>query len=66
MFQSCMMLIRSHIFRVGVGEAEELILIQVHDDKLVRWRQVHRHLGELLVKVAGVSTVSLQVHHFQN
>ena len=51
----------SHIFRVGVGEAEEVVLVQVHDDELVRRRQVRRHLGELLVKVAGVPAVPLQV-----
>lgn len=52
---------RSHVFGVGVREAEELVLVQVHDDKLVRRRQVHRHLGELLVEVTGVPAVSLQV-----
>lgn len=52
---------RCYIFRVGVGEAKELVLVQVHDDELVRRRQIHGHLGELLVKVAGVSTVPLQV-----
>lgn len=52
---------RSNIFGVGVGEAEEIVLVQVHDDKLVCWSQVHRHLGELLVKVASVPTVPLQM-----
>lgn len=52
---------RSHIFRISVGEAKEFVLVQVHDDKLVRRSQVHRHLGELLVKVTGVPTVPLQV-----
>lgn len=52
---------RSNIFRVGVGEAEEIVLVQVHDDKLVCWSQVHWHLGELLVKVASVPTVPLQM-----
>lgn len=56
-----MLICRSHIFRVSVGEAEEVVLVQVHDDELVCWRQVHRHLGELLVKVTGVPTVPLQV-----
>lgn len=50
-----------YIFRVGVGEAEEVVLVQVHDDELVRRRQIHGHLGELLVKVAGISAVPLQV-----
>lgn len=40
---------------VGVGEALELVLVQVHDEELVRRRQLHRHLGELLVEVADVS-----------
>lgn len=52
---------RSHIFWVSVGEAEEFVLVQVHDDELVCRRQVHRHLGELLVEVTGVPTVPLQV-----
>lgn len=52
---------RSHIFRVGVGEAKEVVLVQVHDDELVCWCQVHGHLGELLVEVAGVPTAPLQV-----
>lgn len=56
-----MLICRSHIFRVSVGEAEEIVLVQVHDDELVSWCQVHRHLGELLVKVTGVPTVPLQV-----
>lgn len=54
-------LIWSHVFGVSVGEAEEVVLVQVHDDQLVCRRQVHRHLGELLVKVTGVPTVPLQV-----
>lgn len=56
-----MLICRSHIFGVSEGEAEEVVLVQVHDDKLVGRRQVHRHLGELLVKVTGVPTVPLQV-----
>lgn len=42
-------------FWVGVGEALELILVQVHDEELVRGRQLHHHLGELLVEVADVA-----------
>lgn len=51
---------RSLIFRVGEGEAEEVILVQVHDDQFVRRRQVHRHLGEFFVKVARVPAAPLQ------
>jgi len=40
---------------VGEGEAQELVLVQVHDEQLVRGRQLHRHLGELLVKVTHVT-----------
>lgn len=40
---------------VGVGEALELVLVQVHDEEFVCWRQLHRHLGELLVEVANVA-----------
>lgn len=40
---------------VGVGEALELVLVQVHDEEFVCRRQLHRHLGELLVKVANVA-----------
>lgn len=40
---------------VGVGEALKLVLVQVHDEELVRGRQLHGHLGELLVKVADVA-----------
>lgn len=43
-------------FRVGVGESLKLVLVQVHDEELVCGRQLHRHLGELLVKVADVTT----------
>lgn len=52
---------RGGVFGVSVGEAEEVILVQVHDDQLVRGSQVHGHLGELLVKVTSVSTAPLQV-----
>lgn len=54
------LLVGSHVFRVGVGEAEELVLVQVHYDKFVCWGQVDRHLGELFVKVASVPAVPLQ------
>lgn len=56
-----LLICRSLIFRVGVGEAEEIVLVHVHDDELVSRRQVHGHFGELLVKVAGVPAVLLQV-----
>lgn len=48
--------VRSLVCRIGVGEAHEVVLVQVHDDQLVCGRQVHRHLGELFVKVARVPT----------
>lgn len=57
----CALICRCYIFRVGVGEAEELVLVQVHDDELVRRRQIRGHLGELLVKVARVSAAPLRV-----
>lgn len=41
--------------RVVVGESLELVLVQVHDEELVRRRQLHGHLCELLVEVADVS-----------
>lgn len=40
---------------VGVGETLKLVLVQVHDEELVRGRQLHHHLGELLVEVAHVA-----------
>lgn len=52
---------RSGVVGVGVGEAKEVVLVQVHDDQLVGRSQVHRHLGELLVKVTSVATAPLQV-----
>lgn len=52
---------RSSIFRVSVGEAEEVVLVQVHDDQLVGRSQVHWHLGELFIKVTSVTTAPLQV-----
>lgn len=42
-------------FRVGVREALKLVLVQIHDEELVCWRQLHRHLCELLVEVAHVT-----------
>lgn len=42
-------------FRVGVGEALKLVLVQVHNEELVCGRQLHRHLCELLVEVADVT-----------
>lgn len=56
-----MLVCRSHVFRVGEGEAEELVLVQVHYDQFVCGSQVDGHLGELLVKVARVPAVPLQV-----
>lgn len=40
---------------IGVGETLELILVQIHDEEFVCGRQFHRHLCELLVKVANVA-----------
>lgn len=40
---------------IGVREALELVLVQVHDEEFVCRRQLHRHLGELLVKVSNVA-----------
>lgn len=40
---------------VGVGEALKLVLVQIHDEELVCGRQLHHHLGELLVKVSDVT-----------
>lgn len=56
-----MLICRSLVLGVSVGEAEEVVLVQVHDDQLVCGSQVHWHLGEFLVKVTSVSTVPLQV-----
>lgn len=42
-------------FRVGVGEALKLVLVQIHDEELVCGRQLHHHLRELLVEVADVT-----------
>lgn len=56
-----MLICRSCVLGVSVGEAEEVVLVQVHDDQLVRWSQVHWHLGEFLVKVTSVSTAPLRV-----
>lgn len=56
-----MLICRSRVLGVSVGEAEKVVLVQVHDDQLVCGSQVHWHLGEFLVKVTSVSTVPLQV-----
>lgn len=42
-------------FGVGVGEALKLVLVQIHNEELVCGRQLHNHLGELLVEVANVT-----------
>lgn len=57
----CVLICGGHVFGVGEGEAEELVLVQVHDEELVRRCQVHRHLGELSVEVTGVAAVPLWV-----
>ena len=48
--------------RVEVGEAGELVLIQIHHEELVRGRQVDRLPRELTVKVGDVLAVALKVH----
>lgn len=48
------------ILRVGVGEPQELVLVQIHDKQLVGGRELHSHFSELSVKVAGISAVSLE------
>lgn len=40
---------------VGVGEALEFILVEVHNEELVCGCQLHHHLGELFVKVANIT-----------
>ena len=44
------------VFGVGVREALKLVLVQIHNEELVCGRQLHRHLGELLVEVADVAS----------
>lgn len=46
-------------FRVGVREASELILVQVHDEEFVGGRELHRLPGELFVEVGSVAFVLL-------
>lgn len=48
------------ILRVGVGEPQELVLVQIHDKQLVSGRELHSHFSELPVKVASISAVSLE------
>lgn len=57
---ACLSLRGCDIFRVGVGKAQELILVQIHDKQLVGGSELHGHFSELPVKVAGISTVSLE------
>ncbi len=40
--------------RVGVGEAQEFILVQIHNEEFIRWCQLNCHLGELLVEITCV------------
>lgn len=47
--------------RIGVGKALELVLVQIHDKEFIRRSQVHCHLGELLVEVAGVAAIFLEI-----
>lgn len=48
-------------FRVGVREASELILVQVHDEEFVGGRELHRLPGELFVEVGSVAFVLLEL-----
>lgn len=47
--------------RVGVGEALELVLVQIHDEEFICGSELHCHLGELLVEVAGVPASFLHI-----
>ena len=42
------------------GESEKLVLIQVHHEQLIGWRQVQLLVRELLVEIADVFAVLLQ------
>lgn len=46
--------------RVGVGEALEFILVQIHDEEFIGWCQLNRHLGELLVEIPSVTSIFLK------
>ncbi len=46
--------------RVGVGEAQEFILVQIHNKEFIRWCQLNRHLGELLVEITCVPSIFLK------
>lgn len=46
--------------RVGVGEALEFVLVQIHDEEFIGWRELNCHLGELLVEVARVVAIFLK------
>lgn len=46
---------------IGVGKALELVLVQIHDEEFICWSELHCHLGELLVKVAGVTLIFLDI-----
>lgn len=46
--------------RIGVGKALELVLVQIHDEEFICRRELYRHLGELLVEVAGVAAIFLK------
>lgn len=50
-------------FGIGVGEALELVLVQVHDEELVGRRQLHWHLCELLVEVPDILARFLPQRH---
>lgn len=45
---------------VGVGEALEFVLVQIHYEEFICWGQLNRHLGEFLVEIPSVATIFLQ------
>lgn len=49
-----------HELGIEIGESEKLVLIQVHHEQLVGWRQVQLLVRELLVEIADVFAVLLQ------
>lgn len=46
--------------RVGVGEALEFILVQIHNEEFIGWCQLNHHLGELLVEIPSVTSIFLK------
>lgn len=46
--------------RIGVGEALEFILVQIHNEEFICWCQLNHHLGKLLVEVTCVTSIFLK------